>query len=939
MRASSSYRLSLVVVLMGAFGTIGGDVSSVGSEAQNVKQLPVFVAAVDGSAFAQTTYEQMAAFDRANPDPPQQTIPRMPVPPPQVADAPVATAGIPPTALQPREREPAFLRPWEVEIQQEPLGTTAAPPLTRNFAGTMDNGTTIPPDTHGAVGPNHVAEMLNTGFQVFDRSGAVVLPQITLQAFWSALGTAPGQPASRLTDPRIAFDQYADRWVTVTDGNPRRSDGTNNAWMLVGISDSNDPTGTWNLYAIRANIAVTHPNDWADYTSLGLDPNNVVVTSRIFTQAGAFVHADAWVVNKATLIAGPGPLVQGVDYTVIHNPCGVGGFQFSPCHTFGQTPGTGVNYLLNDGWLDSGTRTRRFMAVYAINGTGAAATLACGAGGDLFVELAQYNFNLLSSPQLSCATPIENGSNSLQNAVWRNGRIWTTHAVGSGSGITDAAPPSKAEVAWYQINPAAVSPFPGGVPDQQGRVVHATQHYSYPSIAVNSDECAALGFSGSDAATFASGYYTLRLSTDPPGTMQPVALLKSGVEPYRKEFGGGRNRWGDYSATCVDPLNDLTFWTVQEYAEAQFPPGGATCAVDRGKWGTWWGAFDCSDVSPPFSAGLPNRNRHLGLSAAAATAGPGPTTALRVTLVDLQNPVPANLPQFPPPNFGCWEAGAACGTVIPAAPPVAACTGTGEAVPPNAQAQGGCARWVGKPGSFLEAQDIPLGATNLTARLQCTPYYQDWTTEGVFYITGAEIAPSSIYDVQAYAASCAGMEGSCLDVSPPLRLTTARSGDVEAPFNPPSTTTQPDVTDVAQLVNKFKNLPGALVKAITQLQPNLPELNADINALDILAVVDALKQKAYAFSGPCPCPSLMTCGSLAPPAGTPCATDTMCIALPAANGGGPGALCVKTCVGGTNDGVPCINDTHGHCPDGGVCGNGGPTPGFCRDRCGRCTPP
>jgi hypothetical protein len=150
---------------------------------------------------------------------------------------------------------------------------------------------------------------------------------------------------------------------------------------------------------------------------------------------------------------------------------------------------------------------------------------------------------------------------------------------------------------------------------------------------------------------------------------------------------------------------------------------------------------------------------------------------------------------------------------------------------------------------------------------------------------------------------------------------TRRSGDVEVPFNPPSTTTQPDVTDVAQLVNKFKSLPGAPIKAVSQLQPNLPELNADINALDIVAVVDAVKQRAYAFGGPCPCPSMVTCGSMS------CSSATPCIAAH-----GAGALCVKTCTGpGPLMGDPCINNTH--CVGSGTCGAG-----FCRDRCGRCSP-
>ena len=41
---------------------------------------------------------------------------------------------------------------------------------------------------------------------------------------------------------------------------------------------------------------------------------------------------------------------------------------------------------------------------------------------------------------------------------------------------------------------------------------------------------------------------------------------------------------------------------------------------------------------------------------------------------------------------------------------------------------------------------------------------------------------------------------------------------------------------------------------ITQFQPNLPELNADVNALNIVAVVDAFMELDYVFNGPCPIP-------------------------------------------------------------------------------------
>ena len=57
--------------------------------------------------------------------------------------------------------------------------------------------------------------------------------------------------------------------------------------------------------------------------------------------------------------------------------------------------------------------------------------------------------------------------------------------------------------------------------------------------------------------------------------------LKAGEAPYTKDFGSGRVRWGDYSATVVDPLNDIDMWTIQEYA--------ATPDSRGDRWGTWWG--------------------------------------------------------------------------------------------------------------------------------------------------------------------------------------------------------------------------------------------------------------------------------------------------------------------------------------------------------------
>jgi hypothetical protein len=372
----------------------------------------------------------------------------------------------------------------------------------------------------------------------------------------------------------------------------------------------------------------------------------------------------------------------------------------------------------------------------------------------------------------------------------------------------------------------------------------------------------------------------------------------------------------------------------------------------------------------------------------AVATGTAGQTAIKVTMIDLQHPIPANLPLNPPSNFttfdtrlnGVCEGGsypghhcdndADCrlcaggsnyGRVCtsdgdcPIFPPPSgycpvggtcsnrvACTAAGEV--------NGCARWVGKPGIFLEDQDAGVGGgTYKAARLQCTPFYHDFAGEGLLHVTGAEIVPSSVYEVEVFGSTCEGNESTCAAVSAPVPMYTRRSGDVWPAYNPPVNITQPDALDVAQIVNKLKALLGAPIKAIAQLQPNLPELNANVNALDIAAVVDAVRQIRYPFSGPCVCPSAVTCGS------TACTNSDVCVTA-----FGTGATCVKTCTSGPKIGEPCIYAYQcGSCAGGpnaglpcasngvcgldndcivGVCGVIGTTPGFCRDRCGRCTP-
>jgi uncharacterized repeat protein (TIGR01451 family) len=95
-----------------------------------------------------------------------------------------------------------------------------------------------------------------------------------------------------------------------------------------------------------------------------------------------------------------------------------------------------------------------------------------------------------------------------------------------------------------------------------------------------------LGYSVSNATSVFPGIrYTGRLAADPLGTMpQGEAVLIAGSGSQT----GGGNRWGDYSAMSVDPVDDCTFWYTNEYHPATTPAD----------WKTRIGSFKFPDCTP-----------------------------------------------------------------------------------------------------------------------------------------------------------------------------------------------------------------------------------------------------------------------------------------------------------------------------------------------------
>ena len=140
--------------------------------------------------------------------------------------------------------------------------------------------------------------------------------------------------------------------------------------------------------------------------------------------------------------------------------------------------------------------------------------------------------------------------------------------------------PTRTSIQWWQINPTNGVVVQNGLIDDSSGV----KSYAYGSLAVNKFNDVLIGYNSFSTNQYVSASYSFHAFTNQPGVMQTENIFQAGTDAYWKTDGSGRNRWGDYSASCVDPSNDIDFWTVQEYATTHV----GSLTNFSGRWGTWW---------------------------------------------------------------------------------------------------------------------------------------------------------------------------------------------------------------------------------------------------------------------------------------------------------------------------------------------------------------
>ena len=476
----------------------------------------------------------------------------------------------------------ALLTPQSITEGPKPQTLSEPSPIAaQSFEALPDNGEVAPPDTSGAVGPTHIVVACASEIRVSDRLGNPISTR-SQEAFWAGVG-------ANIFDTRVVYDPYGQRFIMTAAADP----GGVNPRLCVAVTSSSNPT---NWYRWSEDVDVTNPL-FADSPTVGFNKTWIVVQVNLYNKnTFEFFRSDVYAYNKANLYAnGTGqrtrlafdPLLGGsqVPATMYDSTNAVVYF-VENWNGRAENPEGGYDGYLRLFSLSGGIGSERLNIT---NSFGQAIFAVSGAS---WAETATDDLDIL--PQLGSTNKIYAGDSRIQNVHFRDGLVYVAQTV-----FLPSATPTNAAVQWWVItaNSGEALNF-GRVEDPDG-----ADMFAYPSIAANRYNDVLLGYSRFSSAEYPGAAYSFRVFDDPTDELRMETLLKAGQGPYYVPV-FGQNRWGDWSATTPDPVNDTDMWTIQQYgAQTNAAPGDS-------RWGTWWGR-----VCPP--------------------------SDLRLTMTDAPDPLPA----------------------------------------------------------------------------------------------------------------------------------------------------------------------------------------------------------------------------------------------------------------------------------------------------------
>lgn len=487
-------------------------------------------------------------------------------------------------------------------------------PIT-SFSG-MGPGSASPAqdvDPVGAAGTTQFLQYVNTYFQAYDKVtqqpllpvGGPIAPQ-PIGTAWSGGANGNCEGTSIQLDAVVTFDRFAapnGRWV-IAAKSTRGTGATTDDWFCIAVSSTDDlTTSTWYSYSFKLTSILGQDKagndfypDWpkigtwpdgadsqegAYYVSLdmedeisqdelgvavcALDRTNLLQGLPMRTEQCFISTSDPAIELAHSLIPAdvdgttPPPLGRDEFLVSIQNPTG------------SATQSSSIN--LWDCKLDP---TWPFTPA-ALPCTQTSVSVPVYTPGCYQPPPNQTLTICVPEPPYQVTQPEEIdsvGDRLMPRFAYRNfltssggyESFLVSHTILTGAGAGTGANGQQTGIRWYELrdNGTTAPAF-----KQSGTINPDAVLFRFlPSIAQDKNANAAVGYSFSNGANMpgiAVSYWNLNTPGATPTETVILQGLGEEISPGTGGVGVGIGKWGSYSNMSVDPVDDCTFWYVNEY--------------------------------------------------------------------------------------------------------------------------------------------------------------------------------------------------------------------------------------------------------------------------------------------------------------------------------------------------------------------------------------
>ena len=461
--------------------------------------------------------------------------------------------------------------------------TNAPQTTTTNFTGaTLADTGAFPPDSMGAVGPTQFVVFVNGRLRTFTKATGAADGVLNADpdVFFASVMTPVSGGSLNInftSDPMVRYDRATSRWfLTIIDIPSLDAIGDLPNRYLIAVSDAASAgvisgSTVWTFYFVQQNtVGGGDSGEFLDYPSLGIDNNALYVGGNMFDAASsAFNGCTAFVIRKSSILSG-GPVVTTAFRGLVPDPNTTDGMlsprgvdNFDPAATEGDFIGVS----------NAAFGRLIFRRISDPGGTPVSSA-------DILITVSATSFPI-TVDHLGDTGGTNGNLDALDDrlfaALIRGGRLWTSHnmAVTAAGVASNSNAARRNGVRWYELNVPPTTGTPtvvqsGTIFDTAATVALARQYW-IPTVGLSGQGHAAFGYSTAGTPFRIDAATNGRLRGDTLGTTQAVNIYTASSTAYNPPSDPGSTsgrRWGDYSFVSLDPLDDQTMWTIQEFCSS-----------------------------------------------------------------------------------------------------------------------------------------------------------------------------------------------------------------------------------------------------------------------------------------------------------------------------------------------------------------------------------